>query len=111
MMGKRIISSLMLVVFCWMIISPALETLEKVEDAHSSSVDHPGDVPCPDGGDEGPCDSECPCFCCPGHTSVTFSPSTGSFEVPLFVSVHRFGPSKAAHPSGIHLRVFRPPRI
>ena len=113
MMNKRLLSALMLAVFAWMIVGPTVAlALESSDSAHTSSVNHTDGVPCPDGsGEEGPCDGGCPCFCCPGHARVIFTPSIASLERPQLSSVHRFGPPEADHPSGIHFRVFRPPRV
>lgn len=112
MMNKRLLSALMLAVFAWMLIGPTVTVaLESPNTAHASSVNHADGVPCPDGGDEGPCDGGCPCICCPGHATVMFAPSVASLEGPHLSSVHRFGLHETDHPSGIHLRVFRPPRV
>jgi len=105
MMNKHLFSSLMLAVFVWMIAGPT------VGAAFASSVNHADGVPRPDGGDEGPCDGECPCICCPGHATVIFSPAVASLETSHLSSVHRFGPPDTDHPVGIHHRVFRPPRV
>jgi hypothetical protein len=110
MMNKRLLSTLMLAVFAWMLIGPTVAVaLESPSATHASSVNHADGVPCPDGGEEGPCDGGCPCICCPGH--AMFAPSIASLERPHLSSVHRFGPLETDHPSGIHLRVFRPPRV
>ena len=112
MMNKRLLSALMLAVFAWMIAEPTLAaTLDSPKSVDASAVNHTDGVPCPDGDDEGPCDSGCPCICCPGHATVIFAPSVASLERPHLQSVHRFGPPEADHPTGIHHRVFRPPRV
>lgn len=110
MMNKRLLSSLMLAVFAWMVAGPTVAASSS-GTALTSSVNHADGVPCPDGGDEGPCDGGCPCICCPGHATVVFSPSGVSLGTPHLSTEHRFGPLETNHPSGIHLRVFRPPRV
>jgi hypothetical protein len=88
-----------------MIIAPTLAApFETSDAANTSPVNHADGVPCPDGGDEGPCDGGCPCICCPGHATVIFTPSVASLEAPHLSSLHRFGPAETVHPSGIHLR-------
>ena len=112
MMNKRLLSGLMVAVFASMLASPTVAAaFESPGTAHESSVNHADGVPCPDGGDEGPCDGGCPCICCPGHATVMFGPSVASLEAPHLSSLHRFGPPETDHPSGIHLRIFRPPRV
>ena len=112
MTDKRLLSALMLAMFAWMIVGPTVATaLEAPDEAHASSVNHADGIPCPDGGDEGPCDAGCPCICCPSHATVMFSPAVVSLEKPNLTSSLRFGPPEAHHPSGIHIRVFRPPRV
>ena len=111
MMNKRLLSSLMLAVFAWMVAGPTVAAASSSGTALTSSVNHADGVPCPDGGGEGPCDGGCPCICCPGHATVVFSPSGVSLDTPHLSTEHRFGPLETNHPSGIHLRVFRPPRV
>ena len=112
MTNKRLLSALLLAVFAWMIAGPSVAAaLESPDTAHASSANHSDGVPCPDGGDEGPCDGGCPCICCPGHAKVMFSSAVVSLETPNLTTLHHFGPSESNHASGIHLRVFRPPRV
>lgn len=106
MMNKRLLSNLMPAVFAWMIAGPTMAAL-----LEPSNTDHAGCVPCPDGGDEDPCDGGCPCICCPGHAKVMFTPSIAPFERLYPSSAHRVAPPETDHPSGIHFRVFRPPRV
>ncbi|MFO8070891.1 MAG: hypothetical protein R6V85_03355 [Polyangia bacterium] len=112
MMNKRLPSALMLAVFAWMIAGPTVAAaLEPSHTALVSPAHHADGAPCPDGDDDGPCDDGCPCLCCPGHATVMFPPAVASLERPHLSSVHRFGPSETDHPSGIHRRIFRPPRV
>ena len=111
-MNKRLLAFMMVSVLSWMIVGPSLAAaLESSNADHVSLGSHSDSVPCPDGDEEGPCDDGCPCVCCPGHAKVMFSSPVVSLESPHLNSIHRFGPPESVHPSGIHHRIFRPPRV
>jgi len=107
-MARRFFSLLLIGVFSMMLAGPALALFLQEHD-HDPSVLHHGDgAPCPD--NEGPCDSSCPCLCCPGHASVIF-PAAFADTRSIMLKPHCFEPLEAVLPDGTFCRVFRPPRL
>lgn len=112
MITRHLLSSLMLTVFAWVSAGPTVASaLELSDPSHASPPKHEAGVPCPDHGDEGPCDSGCPCICCPDHATVILSPAVVYLETLNLTSFYRFSPPESDKPKGIHHRVFRPPRV
>lgn len=112
MMSKRLLPSLMLVVFVWMLVWPSVAAaFEPSGRSLLASITHADGSHCPDADDGGPCDGGCQCACCPGHAPMVPSPLIISLATYHLAETHRFGPPEVSHPTGIHLRVFRPPRV
>ncbi len=110
-MYKRFLSLLIVVTLVW--ISPGLivVTLSLLDTDQSLSHNHADGAPCHDADEEGPCESGCPCLCCPGHTVLLFRPSDISIESSMLTSLHNFGSLESKHPVGITSRIFRPPQV
>lgn len=111
-MIRSFISTLIVAVFAWTFTEPVIAlTLKPIDEIISSSASHADGIPCPDGDDHAPCDSGCSCLCCPGHATMIITPVDFSLGTPHFLKMHRIGHTEAYYPSGIHNRIFRPPRV
>jgi hypothetical protein len=108
-MPRRLVALALLGAFASMAALPALAAGADDADQRPASLFHEDGAPCPDGDEEGPCDRNCPCLCCPGHATVLF-PVVDGCPAPDLSSTRRQRPRKAAHPDGVFCRIFRPPR-
>jgi hypothetical protein len=66
---------------------------------------------CPDPDSNGqPCGPECPCACCPGHSSaVAFLSGWPSLGAPSSHENRASSPDDL-HPKDVRVRIFHPPR-
>ena len=109
MKPRRLAALALLGAFASMVAMPALAAAVENALQSSPSTLHRDGAPCPDGDEQGPCEGNCPCLCCPGHATVLF-PVVEGCPTPDLSSTRRPGPPKAVHPDGVACRVFRPPR-
>jgi len=109
--ARRFLATIVMAVFAWMFAGPSLAVVMGPEAGACSSVHHADGTLCPDGHDGAPCGDECPCLCCRGHAPVSCLTAVAAFVAPRLSPVHALGPPNTAHPSGVHRRVFRPPRV
>lgn len=110
---KPIVGALVLTAFVWPILGPAVAAASAslgTAEVHSIAAHHADGTPCPDG-DDGPCDGSCACLCCLGHAKLLYKPTGAPSLVPDLPIVEHFSYVKDVSPRGIHVRVFRPPRM
>ena len=111
MSENRLISTIMALILSSTISLPTLTVAMEASEIEPSLSHHEDGAPCPDGDEHGPCESDCQCLCCPGHTTAMFT----SIAVPVLFDntlvVRRLGSIDTELPSGYCLRVFRPPRV
>ena len=108
-MMKHLLSLLVLTILFVSVIIPALPVAAS-QDSHAFASPHSEGVPCPDGGEDGPCDDNCPCLCCPGHFLALGTFATTFVKADTDTTRHEFFSSDAPLPSGILRGIFRPPR-
>ncbi len=91
------------------VIIPALSVAAS-EESHTSAMSHSEGAPCPDGDEDGPCDDNCPCLCCPGHIFALGTFAANVVKAYTNTTKHEFFSFDAPLPSGVSRGIFRPPR-
>lgn len=109
MMRRRFLSIFVLFTLLWMSVEPVFAAaLDIAEDTM-----HADGFPCSEGDEENaPCDSNCPCLYCPGHTiNVVLLPLATSIDVPAVADMARVAIQADMHANDILNRLYRPPRF